>query len=625
MRLRAGIVLLLVLGAGGLAALAAADAVTGLVERSTRESLARAMTAAGHGWAEIATDGLLVALTGTAPTPKARDHALALAGRIVSAERISSQVALAPEPPAAKTPDVSITLLRDGTRVTLTGLVPDTDTRLNLARALHGLEVVDTLVRRAVAPPERWAQTRDVALAAAAALGRGRIEAQPCTVSVAGTMPNAAARDALAAQLDALKAQDAECRTEMAIVLPRPLVSPYRFEMTVKPNRAWVSACAAPDADAVARIEHALKDVPLARPFACTEALGAPSADWTGAVTAAVTSLVRLGAGRIAIADTEVRFEPIGPDGEADRALAEEAVLTLAKTLPRGFLLHGGDDQAAADPTTAEDRAGTRPQMRFIAATSGRETGIELQGPLRTEAARKAVASYAAAYFGLTGLEVGLSVEPDLPDDWTARVMAALDALALLEEGEASVEDTRIRLVGWSSVPTANAAARGILSRVARSGLAMEVEIAFDGSAAHLAEPAPELPAPETCVTDIQVLLAAGQISFPSSSTIIQASSYPLLDSIAEILKGCTPARFEIGGHTDDSGRAEKNMDLSRGRAEAVVDALLARGVYLERMVAKGYGETEPIADNSSDEGKALNRRIGIKLLGLLEPADELE
>ncbi|MEL6234426.1 MAG: OmpA family protein [Pseudomonadota bacterium] len=624
MRLRAGIVLLLVLGAGGLAALAAADAVTGLVERSTRESLARAMTAAGHGWAEIATDGLLVALTGTAPTQDARDHALALAGRIVSAERISSQVALAPEPPAAKTPDVSITLLRDGARVTLTGFVPDSDTRLNLARALRGLEVVDTLVRRAVAPPERWAQTRDVALAAAAALSRGRIEALPCTVSVAGTMSNAAARDALATQLEALQGKEPDCRTEMAIVLPRPLVSPYRFEMSMKTGRAWVSACAAPDAAAVARIEDALKDVPLARPFACTEALGAPSADWTGAVTAAVATLVELGAGRVAIADTEVRFEPGGLADTADTALTADAALTLAKALPRGFLLHDGDP-AAADPATAEDRAGIRPQMRFIAATSGRETGIALQGPLRTEAARKAVASYAAAYFGLTGLEVGLSVEPDLPDDWTARVMAALDALALLEEGEAIVEDTRIRLVGWSSVPTANAAARGILSRVSRTGLAMEVEIAFDGSAAQVAEPAPELPAPETCVTEIQALLAAGQISFPSSSTIIQASSYPLLDSIAEILKGCTPARFEIGGHTDDSGRAEKNMDLSRGRAEAVVDALLARGVYLERMVAKGYGETEPIADNSSDEGKALNRRIGIKLLGLLEPADELE
>ena len=67
---------------------------------------------------------------------------------------------------------------------------------------------------------------------------------------------------------------------------------------------------------------------------------------------------------------------------------------------------------------------------------------------------------------------------------------------------------------------------------------------------------------------------------------------------------------MEIGGHTDSQGRESTNQRLSQGRAEAVLDALHARGVPLSRMVAQGYGESRPIADNGDEAGRAANRRI---------------
>ncbi len=72
---------------------------------------------------------------------------------------------------------------------------------------------------------------------------------------------------------------------------------------------------------------------------------------------------------------------------------------------------------------------------------------------------------------------------------------------------------------------------------------------------------------------------------------------------------------MEIGGHTDNIGTASDNLTLSKRRAEAVVHFLLDQGIPEARLQAKGYGSTRPIADNSTAEGRAKNRRSEMKIL----------
>lgn len=67
---------------------------------------------------------------------------------------------------------------------------------------------------------------------------------------------------------------------------------------------------------------------------------------------------------------------------------------------------------------------------------------------------------------------------------------------------------------------------------------------------------------------------------------------------------------IEIEGHTDDVGSDAANLTLSRNRAKSVMDYLVSKGVNAGRMKSNGFGETKPIADNKSDEGRALNRRV---------------
>jgi OOP family OmpA-OmpF porin len=87
-----------------------------------------------------------------------------------------------------------------------------------------------------------------------------------------------------------------------------------------------------------------------------------------------------------------------------------------------------------------------------------------------------------------------------------------------------------------------------------------------------------------------------------------------ILDRIAEILPDCLHVPMEIGGHTDSQGREEMNLGLSQSRADAVLNGLLARGVLVSNLTARGYGETRPIADNDTEEGRERNRRIEFRL-----------
>lgn len=111
-----------------------------------------------------------------------------------------------------------------------------------------------------------------------------------------------------------------------------------------------------------------------------------------------------------------------------------------------------------------------------------------------------------------------------------------------------------------------------------------------------------------------RVNLAAKQIHFETASATIKAESYAELDSIVEILLDNPTLNVYVEGHTDNVGAEDDNMTLSQSRADAVKAYLTGKGVDGSRLDAKGYGETQPIADNNTPEGRALNRRVVIKL-----------
>lgn len=105
-------------------------------------------------------------------------------------------------------------------------------------------------------------------------------------------------------------------------------------------------------------------------------------------------------------------------------------------------------------------------------------------------------------------------------------------------------------------------------------------------------------------------------IHFDTGKSTIRPDSKPVLDEIAALLKSSPDLKLEVSGHTDSTGNAAQNLQLSQARASAVVTALTHRyAIAPARLSAKGFGDTQPVAPNTTDAGKALNRRVELKKL----------
>lgn len=107
---------------------------------------------------------------------------------------------------------------------------------------------------------------------------------------------------------------------------------------------------------------------------------------------------------------------------------------------------------------------------------------------------------------------------------------------------------------------------------------------------------------------------AARGIEFESGKATLKSSSNAMLDEVVSILKEYTDYNLQINGHTDNVGGVDMNMTLSQQRIDAVKAYLFAKGVPSARLEAKGYGETNPVASNDNEAGRAKNRRVELKL-----------
>jgi outer membrane protein OmpA-like peptidoglycan-associated protein len=104
-------------------------------------------------------------------------------------------------------------------------------------------------------------------------------------------------------------------------------------------------------------------------------------------------------------------------------------------------------------------------------------------------------------------------------------------------------------------------------------------------------------------------------VNFELNSSELTAGSSESLDKAVDAMNKYGDLRIEIRAHTDSMGEAAYNQSLSEKRANSVRDYMISKGIAANRMVAKGYGETKPIADNGTREGRAENRRVELKVI----------
>jgi outer membrane protein OmpA-like peptidoglycan-associated protein len=104
-------------------------------------------------------------------------------------------------------------------------------------------------------------------------------------------------------------------------------------------------------------------------------------------------------------------------------------------------------------------------------------------------------------------------------------------------------------------------------------------------------------------------------VLFNTNSAVLLPSSYESLNDLAEFLLLKKSLKIELAGHTDNVGEDASNLILSQKRADSVRNYLIKKGVPETRIIAVGYGETQPVATNETEEGKQLNRRTEVRVL----------
>ncbi|MCG6557592.1 OmpA family protein [Ruegeria sp. 1NDH52C] len=592
--------------AAALCGVAASFAVSA-VEESSEIAVRRALDLKGHNWAEVEADGLQVKLTGMAPDEATRFNALSVVGGEVDASRVIDLMQVRPSAGMAA-PKFSIEILRNDSGVSIIGLVPASMNRkallTSLKRLADGQQVADLLETASYPVPEGWQDALDYAVVALGMLPRSKISVSAGRVTVRAISDSGADKKRLEQALN--RAAPPSLRIGLDIAAPRPVLTPFTLRFLIDEEGARFDACAADTEAARDRILTAARNAGMQGNASCTIGMGVPSPRWAKAAELSLAALAELGRGTVTIADADITL--VVAQG-TDPALFDRVVGELETGLPDVFALHA----VLPEPETKQ----TVGPPEFTATLSP-EGLVQLRGRLGSDYAREMVDSYAKAAFGAAAVYTAARIVPDLPADWPVRVLAGLEALATLSKGALVVTPDLVVLRGTSHLEEASAEIARLLADKLGENQSFDLEIAYEAPP----EPAETSLDADRCEALLAEVQANDKIAFEPGSATITASASGTMDRIAELLQSCGPIRLEIQGHTDSQGREEMNQQLSQARAQSVLNELRARRVLTASYAAVGYGESQPIADNGTEDGREANRRIEFRLIRP-EQADE--
>jgi outer membrane protein OmpA-like peptidoglycan-associated protein len=417
-------------------------------------------------------------------------------------------------------------------------------------------------------------------------------------ITLTGTADTQAELDALAAGLDAVPGRRVVNTASVAVL---PEISPYETALAKGDDGSLAATGYAPSA--------AARDS-LAAAVTGAEALalghGAPEG-WGAALTAGAEALAPLDTGSFALTGATLTLSGTAAtpaeDGAARAALGGLAgfdpVIAIEVTDPGlvEMALHydAGDGYSLAGIVPRALGADGIARALGLGAIAGEVS--------TTFADQPELGGKLEALRGFAKLFDSFTVDAD--NDNVAihgNVLAGLDAGAVLGQMTEAFGTGD----GLTVVPAATQPADGSERVNAATGLR---QVAYGGNWVTM----PDFePTRSTCTEAATASVAAAPILFVTGSAELDPVSLATINEVAGIIHLCTRdagMRVIIGGHTDAEGDEAANYSLSLARARAVRDALAARGVAAQKMTAMGFGETEPVADNETEDGRAQNRR----------------
>lgn len=291
----------------------------------------------------------------------------------------------------------------------------------------------------------------------------------------------------------------------------------------------------------------------------------------------------KLKQGKITLTDTGVSLT-----GEAREIGSREAITAALRNLPEGY--------------SVTEHAIKAPPYIFQANKDPVANTVTLAGYVPDNAVHAAIVAAIGRKFFSEKLVDNLKASVGAPQGFSNAAVAALGALSRVSTGSLVISDREIKLSGDALYAVAADQIRGGLGSELPQGWTMKAEVSVKPVASGVD--------PTVCQQLFFALLGKARIRFESGRATIEQDSMGLLDRLIETALRCPTANIEVAGHTDSDGDDETNMALSEKRARAVADYLIRAGLPAERLKAVGYGSSQPVAVNDTEEGKARNRRI---------------
>lgn len=589
----------------GIAALLVAWLAALSIESHTKDNVENRFQLEGIEWASVETNGLQIILSGTARSEIERFQAISVIGNVADSARMVDQSEVMAATPLVP-PRFSVEILRNRQGISLIGLIPATTDRAilsaRISRIADNATVTDLLESADHPTPDNWDETLDYALFALEKLPQSKISMAANEVAITAFAASVAEKRSLETLL--ARSAPGGLGLTVRISAPRPVIMPFTLRFLIDEHGAHFDTCSAHSSEGRDVIISAAHAVGMTGKAGCIIGLGVPTPEWPQAVAMSIAAIGVLEGGSVTFSDADITL--VAPDATA-QTVFDKVTSELEAALPDVFSLHAVLPEPVAIDGSGEGDAGP---PEFVATLSP-EGQVQLRGRLSSEIQRDVAESFARAHFGVAAVHAATRLDENLPAGWSTRVLAGLEALSFLSNGVVVVQPDVIDIRG----NTGDVAAGSKISRILLEKLGEAQDFRINVAYLEELDPVAAKPSPAECVGKINAALETSKITFAPGSADIVAEARVTVDKIAGIMNLCEDIAMEIGGFTDSQGREEMNRNLSKSRAQAVLNALLARRVLTSNLTAHGYGEENPIADNDTEAGREANRRIEFRLI----------
>ena len=569
-------------------------------EKKTLEVVLKETSDTELSWLEVSTDGTRVIVSGFAPDEANRFIATSKISSIINSERIIDQI-IVKKQITPSTIEYVLEILRDDNHISVIGFVP---TNLQSKKLIAKLKVIakDLEVRNLLEVSsfpitDAWKKTLDYAIASVELLPNSKISIAKEEIWISALSESIDDKIRIENQLTSL--DPGFFKLHLDIQSPRPLIQPFSLRFTMDESGASLDKCSASDEYSKVVILSAMIKLGVDKESNCEIGIGVPADSWVDAVIIAATYVKEFEIASLTFENHNVSLVVSGNTGN-DKF--ENIIDNLKKALPNEFQVG-----ATLQPVLTKEIDNTN-TFTVIKSLDG---VVELKGFLNDHTAEIAVRSYASSIFGSININDSLRLSNKLPQNWPIQVLTGLEVVGLLDHGSLIIEPNTILLEGKSANPEIKSIVSEILSKKLGNDILYTLKLEYDEQLV----PKPIGPDAKKCVLDINNVIETLGIEFAPGEIVLQKSSNDTLKNMADIMQTCYIVPMEIGGHTDSQGRKSLNLSISQARAEAVMDSLLSYDILTGNLIAKGYGESTPIADNKTSEGRNKNRRIEFTLI----------